>query len=64
MSTNTKQHEPLLTVAALEQTIGMEFDFILPLINRGMFPQPVHMRPPLWREKSVRAWHGKVIKCT
>ena len=57
------QHEPLLTVAALEETIGMAFAFIVPLINRGMFPRPVHMNPPLFREKSVRAWHSKVVKC-
>jgi predicted DNA-binding transcriptional regulator AlpA len=56
-------HEALLTIEALEQTIGMAFAFIVPLINRGMFPQPVHMNPPLWREKSVRAWHSKVVKC-
>ena len=59
MTTN----EPLLTVAALEEAIGMEFAFIVPLINRRMFPQPVHMRPPLWREKAVKAWHSKVVKC-
>lgn len=57
------EHEPLLTVAALEETIGMTFDFVVPLINRGMFPKPVHMRPPLWREKAVKAWHRQAIKC-
>ena len=60
---NTNQHDPLLTVAALERTIGMAFDFVVPLINRGMFPRPIHMNPPLWREKAVKAWHSKVVKC-
>lgn len=54
--------EPLLTVPALEQTIGMPLSFIVPLINRDLFPRPVHMNPPLWREKSVRAWRSKVSK--
>ena len=58
-----KQHEPLLTVTALEETIGMPFAFVAPLINRGMFPQPIHMRPPLWTERAVKAWHSRAIKC-
>lgn len=61
--TNTGQNEPLLTVDALEATIGMAFTFVVPLINRGMFPQPVHLSPPLWRAKAVKAWHRKVLKC-
>lgn len=56
------QHEPLLTIETLETTIGMDFVFVAPLINRGMFPKPVHLNPPLWREKAVRSWHGKVTK--
>ncbi len=59
----TNANEPLLTITALEETIGMAFEFVVPLINRNMFPQPVHMNPPLWREKAVKAWHSKVIKC-
>ena len=54
--------EPLLTIPDLEQTVGMHFAFVVPLINRGMFPQPVHMKPPLWREKAVKAWHRKVVR--
>ena len=59
----SNEREPLLTIPALEKTIGMAFDFVIPLFNRGMFPQPIHMNPPLWRGKAVRAWHNKVTKC-
>lgn len=58
-----KQDEPLLTIASLEETLGMAFAFVVPLINRGMFPRPVHVNPPLWREKAVKTWHRKVLKC-
>jgi predicted DNA-binding transcriptional regulator AlpA len=61
MTNHITQHEPLLTIEAVEATIGMAFVFVAPLINRGMFPQPVHMSPPLWRAKAVRAWHRKVL---
>ncbi len=56
------QNEPLLTIPALEETVGMQFAFVVPLINRGMFPKPIHMKPPLWREREVRAWHRKVVR--
>ena len=58
-----KQHEQLLTVTTLEETIGMPFAFVAPLINRGMFPQPIHMKPPLWTERAVKAWHSRAMKC-
>lgn len=55
-------HEQLLTIPDLEHTVGMHFAFVVPLINRGMFPKPVHMKPPLWRERDVKAWHRKVVR--
>ena len=53
------QEEQLAGTAELEEMFEVPFVFVATLINRGLFPEPVHMSPPLWKSRDVERWRKR-----
>lgn len=47
-----KASEPVIAA----DDIGVPLAVLAVLVNRRLFPEPVHMNPPIWRAKDVETW--------
>jgi len=57
LATNTKGNEALLfTLGNAASALKIEPETVLTLWKRGLFPDPVHFHPPLWRAEEVLSW--------
>lgn len=53
------REEKLTGTADLEEMFEVPFAVVATLINRGLFPEPVHMSPPLWKSRDVERWRKR-----
>ena len=53
------REEELTGTAELEKLFDVPFAVVAALINRGLFPEPVHMSPPLWKSRDVERWRKR-----
>lgn len=53
------REEELTGTAELEKLFDVPFAVVATLINRGLFPEPVHMSPPLWKTRDVEHWRKR-----
>lgn len=53
------REEELSGVAELEKAFNLPFAVVAALANRKLFPEPVHMSPPLWKSRDVERWRKR-----
>jgi predicted DNA-binding transcriptional regulator AlpA len=56
--TKKEDGQPLMifTLPDVCKATLLHHDTILSLVARGLFPRPIHSRPPIWSEDVIEAW--------
>lgn len=53
------REEELVGIEYLEGLFDVPFGVVAALVNRGLFPEPVHMKPPLWARTDIVRWQKR-----